>query len=1068
MDAWWRIELLGGVRVTLAERVITPFRRHRVEALFAYLAFYGHRSHPREELIELLWPEADPELGRNNLRVNLHLLRLQLEEPGSPAEGLLLAQRDTIQLRPNAFTTDVAEFEAALQAAARVADAAERARLLATAVALYQGELLPGFFESWVLTERLRLAEAYQQALQQLVGALERAGDLEGAVSYARRAVSADPLREEAHYDLIRLYAAAGQPTAALRQYQELERLLREELEETPSAAARALAEELRESARTIVVGRSAPANAAPAPVSVPAPRSAASSPETVTPSAGRLPVQFTRFFGREEEIARLTEMLSVPETRLVTLTGPGGSGKTRLAIAVAGRFAAELAGEAPSTQGALRVGGGPWFVPLAEMKEAQRLGDAIRDAMGLLPSPDREPLEQVVAVLSSREPGTRPSLLVLDNFEQLVEEGAPLVRTLLERVPSLTCLVTSRRRLELEGELECPVLPLPTPVARRQSPVASKRQEGTAGLETRPPSPDALLQFPSVALFVDRARAARPGFQLTAENAGAVAALCDRLEGLPLAIELAAARAGVLTPQQMLSRLAGANEPGAPAVGGARFELLVSPRRDVSARHRTLRAAMEWSYRLLAPELQHFLAQLSVFRSGWTLEAAEAVTGREAGDGCGEPRALEYLEALRACSLVVAEPAGLEMRYRLLETVREFAAEQLTSDEYAALEHRHFRYFFAFAESREGFPDTEEHWKNWLAWHEAEYDNVRAALEWGLTAAPAEALRLVDWLTKFWYIRGYVGEALEFIRRAVQWRSEETTEQRARALRYAGEFANFQGEYEQAQRFLEEALALGRAIDSPGLIAGALNNLGEVAAEQGEYDRARMLYQESLEIHGTLGDGAGITWPLAGLAEVARALGEYEAARAYAEQSLAIYRRWGDRRHAAQLLRDLGFVACCQGEYERAQQLFNESLSIFREYGDQADISLSLKGLGEVALARQDFAAARACYQECLTILRDLGGRKSIAAALEGFARLAEAEGQSERAARLLGTTAAIRKSLGSPLPPGERAQYDQCVTTARADMGEAAFATAWAEGEAMTLEQALEYALARAEPPS
>jgi predicted ATPase len=339
--------------------------------------------------------------------------------------------------------------------------------------------------------------------------------------------------------------------------------------------------------------------------------------------------MQFTRFFGREEEIAWLTAALRVPETRLVTLTGPGGSGKTRLAIAVAGRLQEEYTGGEPAGTG------GPWFVPLAEVAEAWRIGDAIREAMHLPPSADGEPLEQVVAALSPQ-----PSLLVLDNFEQLVGEGALTVRSLLERVPRLTCIVTSRQRLNLAAEQEFPVLPLPVPVVRGKLRVESPAKthpsdrSDPSDLSTPNSQLPTLLDCPSVQLFVDRARAVRRDFQVTERNAAAVAELCVRLEGLPLAIELAAARAQVLSPEQMLGQLK------------RRFDLLVSRQQDMAPRHRSLRAAIEWSFHLLPPDLRQFFTRLSIFRGGWTLEAAEAICGeevgcsagtREAGDGVGD-----------------------------------------------------------------------------------------------------------------------------------------------------------------------------------------------------------------------------------------------------------------------------------------------------------------------------------------------------------------------------------------------------------------------------------------------
>jgi predicted ATPase len=357
--------------------------------------------------------------------------------------------------------------------------------------------------------------------------------------------------------------------------------------------------------------------------------------PLNATPAfTSNLPLQFTRFFGRREEIERLTKMLSSGEgqrvgdersrpdaslnlhpSRLVTLTGPGGSGKTRLALEVAERCVA-------ARRGAV------WFVPLADLSDPRLIIDAIRDALHLTPSPEAAPLEQVVAALSHQ-----PTLLVLDNFEHLVAAGAPLIRTLRERVPTLQCLVTSRQRLEVEGEREFPVLPLPTP------------EEWN--------NPEQLSLYESVQLFVDRAQAVQPDFQVTNANAAAVAELCHRLEGIPLALELAAARIRLLTPAQMLAHLE------------HRLDFQTSSRRDATARHRTLRAAVDWSYELLSSELQQFFAWLSVFRGGWTLQAAAAV--------CEESAALDYLSQLQACSLIVAEEISGESRFRMLETLREY-----------------------------------------------------------------------------------------------------------------------------------------------------------------------------------------------------------------------------------------------------------------------------------------------------------------------------------------------------------------------------------------------------------
>jgi DNA-binding SARP family transcriptional activator len=490
----WRIELLGGLQARRGERVLSGLQRQQPAILLAYLAYHSPSSRSRDALAELLWPESDLDTGRHNLRSVLHAVRRLLEPEGAPPGSVLVADHTTVRLNPAEVTTDVAEFRAALADAARAESPEARAGSLAAVVALYRGELLPDFYDPWVLAERPSLAEAFLQALSQLATDREQVGDLEGALEVARQAVRADPLREEAHYDVMRLCAALGQPSACLRQYQELERVLRDELEETPSAEARALAEELRESARTLVVARRTTIDPRRTTNDFQASIADRRSPGVAPPPGARsqepgagslvakLPIQLTRFYGREEEIARLTELLASPATRLVTVTGTGGSGKTRLAMAVAGRMTGSDPRISPFPEAVV-------FVSLADLADASRIPDAIAEALGLARSLEVEALEQVIALLSAR-----PWLLVLDNYEHLVEEGALLARTLLERVPGLTCLVTSRQRLGLSGEQEFALLPLPTP--RRAT--ALEQLDGYASVwVARPPWPGCGWQTP-------------------------------------------------------------------------------------------------------------------------------------------------------------------------------------------------------------------------------------------------------------------------------------------------------------------------------------------------------------------------------------------------------------------------------------------------------------------------------------------------------------------------------------------------------------------------------------------
>ncbi len=786
MNTPWRIEMLGGLRATREGEVVSRFRSEAIGALLAYLALHAGRAHPRLSLVELHWPDADLDKGRNNLRVALTHLRQRLEPPGIPMGAIITANRRTVRLNPAAVRTDAAEFEAALASAARAGSAPEREERLAAAAAGYAGELLPGNGTAWVLPERQRLLEAYVGAVTELARQREQVGDLTGAVKWARRAVTAEPLEEEAQHDLIRLLVAGKRWDAARAQFADLRERLEREAGVEPAARTRALVAGLEGRGSPERSPRSRPAVPPVTPDGRPDPRPAVET-------RARLPLQFTRFFGREAEVAWLGEALerqepSVP--RLVTLTGPGGTGKTRVAVEVAERLRPAFA-EAV------------WFVPLADLSDPRLIFERLVDALGHRHSPTVEPLEQVVAALARQ-----PALLVLDNFEHLIAaappeateapagaaDGPAMVQTLRERVPSLTLLVTSRQRLHLPGEREFVLAPLSVPAAEE--------------------APAALVRWDSVRLFLDRAQAVRPEFQVTAGNAAAIAGLCRRLEGIPLALELAAARVSVLTPQEMLVRLKERE--------GALWAMLVSRQRPVTARHQSLSAAIEWSYRLLSPELQQLFRRLSVFRGGCTVEAAVAI--------CETPAALDALQRLRECSLLQVETRDEGTRFTMLETLREFGARALVAEAADPLGRRHAAYYLGLAEAAEPEWRGPRH-RFWLHRLAREHGNLRAALDWALAVEPAETgLRLVGSLAQFWGLHGHLGEASRMLQKALAG-SSEATSWRARALLGAGRIAVAWGDMPTAARRLREALTLFQTLGETPDVAEALLYLGTVAA---------------------------------------------------------------------------------------------------------------------------------------------------------------------------------------------------------------------------------------------
>jgi predicted ATPase len=1041
-------------------------------------------------------------------------------EPGlSPADSLLSGDRSTVSLRRGAFITDVVEWDAALGEAAHASARSGPIAPLSRAIELYRGELLSGYYEDWILTERERRAEEHLRVLRELATALEQTGDLERAIQVARRAVGADPLCEESHWALMRLYAAAGQPSATWRQYQELERVLCEELGETPAAAARGTAEALCEQARVVAaarIGRPPAPSPSPAVLSLAgAPRS---RPSPVTTVLG-LPPQLTRFFGRQTEIVRVMETLCRPETHLLTLTGPGGSGKTRLAIAIA----EGLAGAGPRVTPFEAV----LFVPLADLLAADRLGSVIAESLSVPETNAPAPLDRAVAGLQGKS-----WLLILDNFEHLAAEGALLVRQLLERVPTLTCLVTSRERLELGIEREFPVPPLPAPEA--------------------------------IPLFVDRAQAVRPEFQLTEANREAVAELCEQLDGLPLALELAAARSTLFSPAQLLAYLSpvpggekgvpGAQCPvpgwdkdgshlyraghRAPSAGHwseatKRFELLATRQRDVLPRHQSLFAAIAGSYELLSPELQRFFAWLSVFRGGWTYEAAEAV--------CDQPRALDCLEELRACSLLVAEageerldPAKVDrgvsdeqsflpprpwpgarqpprlragsrpadpgfprrhwseawdreparpgpqrggdegggaalwprsgqragrgttvvpgpgragdeacrdgrrgpgeegIRYRLLETLRQFAWERLReAGEIEAARTRHRDWYLALAERAQAENEGPSHGA-WLDRLESEHDNLRAALAWCLEGSGGveAALRLGAALEWFWVRRGYLAEG---------------------------------------RRWLEEAVARGAEVSAP-VRAGALASLSYVVicqmdpAGEALAREARTLYEEHLGTCRQEGDAGRLARLLRLLGGLSGNHGDRDAALAYYEESAVLFRQVGDRQRLASVLQQIAALAAGRGDRGTQRALLEECLQILRALDDRVGPIHLLGALGHIARGEGEYERAQAFYLESLALRRDVGDRGAVAQSLEDLACLASLQGEARRATRLLGAGEAYCRVLGMQPPIAVPQEYDRAVATCRAALGEEAFAAAWAEGRSMTLEQTLEYALAEA----
>ncbi len=933
-----RITLLGGFRIWVhgTEIPASAWRLQKARSIIKLLALAPDLSMHRAELIEHLWPEFDPVAGNNNLHRTLHAARRALDSAGMPggASPTLRLRGPHVVLEPaGTIRIDVHAF----MQAARDAQAEGSVRGYLGALSLYAGDLLPeDRYDDWAAGMREALRQERLSLLSGLADLYQSRNDLAAATDIRAEIVREDPFDEVAQRLLMRDLALIGQRGRALAQFHDL-RLALKEIDEAPSVESEELYREILArrfpsdmDGEVRVVHHASPTSNLPAPL--------------------------TSFIGRDSERSELVELLDpAHETpRLVTLTGPGGSGKTRLSLAVASQLADAYED-------------GIWFVDLSLISDSDDLPGTILSTLGIPESSGDLVVDVLVEALQQKS-----ILLIWDNCEHLMGGCAKLARFVLQQAPNIRILATSRQPLGMHGEAvwRIPPLPVPSEMIRRG---AIHSDDAIADL----------ARNACVRLFCERARLVRSGFALIRENAAEVAQICRYLDGIPLAIELAAARMGMMSAHSLAERL------------DRSLHVLASSGVAVNERQRTLSGTLDWSYGLLSNSERALFRRLSIFSGGWTLETAEAICAGNQLDG---PDILGLLAELIDKSLVQFQAASFGGRYQLLEVVRQYAAERLEeSGEADGLRRRHAAYFVDLAETAEPElrgPDQ----TLWLDQLEREYGNIRAAI--GCYVAQREltaALRMAAAIWWFCFTRGYYAEQCE-----------------------------------RLVRMLELADTSGIEIE-PAVRAKALLAAGALAWKREQLPLARTLLEESVAIRRDIGDTVGTAWSLTFLGHVAGSQGDYSLGFQCASEAIDLFRGSDHLAGMARALNALGEEARRAGDDDQAEIYYRESLQIDRQSGNRAGICLRLHNLGYVALHRKQAAQAARMFMESLRLAEELKDLDCVAACLEGIAAVESVAGPAERSMQLFGAAESLREELHVPIDVADLPEHDQYVACAR-----------------------------------
>lgn len=969
------MRLFGAVEASLGTTIVSRFRTRKAASLLAFLAYNLQRDHARDELADRFWPDAPGESSRNSLKQELAGLRRVLEPVGTVESGsVLIATRSHVRLNPQVVESDAERFVSLVKRANLAADSESKQALLERAVAEVTGEFAPGDFEDWAVVERTWLQSSYEAAANELSRLRESAGSIMGAIELASAAVRENPYESARHERLLELFVHQEQHEAIVRHFGWMERVL-EEVGDSPSPQAR----ELVRAARQKVLSREPVARAAP----------------PKTDYAPSLPIRQSTFVGRGSELAHLATLARSTGVRLLTLTGAGGIGKTRLAIELAHLLVEE--------------GASVRFVPLADEIDGERIPELLLRSLGETPQEGIAMRDQFVAIA-----GEQKLLWVLDNLEQMVESAAPVIGDLVSLLPRARFVATSRIRLHIAPELEIPICPLALPAEG-----VKLNDVALAG---------------SVGLFVDRARAARPDFALTAANAEDIGSICRRLDGLPLAIEMAAGWARSLTPKQTLARLS------------QRFDVLQSKRRDVEARHQTMWQAIEWSVQMLTDQAVAILPPLAVFRSGFTLEEAESV--------CQEPSTLEAIAELLDHSLLFSVASEDEIRYQMFESVREFAWTSLNPTQREVAHDRHARAFERLAQEADANAFAPQR-SEWLAKLRREIDNLRAVLEWlERSGHRRRGMNFAAQLWRFWQQTGRAGEGQKWLEQFMPAQDPCDVEE-ARAFMAMAFLTAYRDDADISEVYTRKALAVLESEGETENISTCLINLADIQLQRNDPQGAFELYRQANAGATEAGytPGTAISDQGCGIAQVY--LDQPDEAEHWFYRALTAWQSIDFELGAAYALEGLASIASSREDYDRAYAMHLEVLAIQKSLGHAAGEGIAYFNLGDVEMMRGNYREALPSLRESVRQMAKHDQRIFLSYALTQTGIAESYLEFRERAAQILGGTEAMIETLGIELPRAIREKRDAAVA---ANLCGEDVAEDWRQGRTLSVRQLIE----------